>query len=249
MNIQNQKLFQMTKEIKEQIFRQFPEVEYAYKKEVPANRGEVPFWTLFFRFYVADLREDALIGGWNVIELWLKEVNIFAKYKRELELLNSASTELKKPNINLEISLEDHSNVPSESRQEVYEPVVNDGCSGMEIWYVDSDIEAEFGGITKTLSRHTGLIAELIQKRSSQKGDIMREIVQKTEHVPERVPQRFEQKNYVNYDEQMRRHETDMEPEGRVEVAAVTEQERSQFFERMIRLNPSVAECLVMNRR
>ncbi|KNB43310.1 general transcription factor 2h subunit [Blastocystis sp. subtype 4] len=214
----------MTKEIKEQIFRQFPEVEYAYKKEVPANRGEVPFWTLFFRFYVADLREDALIG----------EVNIFAKYKRELELLNSASTELKKPNINLEISLEDHSNVPSESRQEVYEPVVND----------DSDIEAEFGGITKTLSRHTGLIAELIQKRSSQKGDIMREIVQKTEHVPERVPQRFEQKNYVNYDEQMRRHETDMEPEGRVEVAAVTEQERSQFFERMIRLNPSVAECL-----
>jgi hypothetical protein len=93
------------------------------------------------------------------------------------------------------------------------------------------------------------LIAELIQKRSSQKGDIMREIVQKTEHVPERVPQRFEQKNYVNYDEQMRRHETDMEPEGRVEVAAVTEQERSQFFERMIRLNPSVAECLVMNRR
>ena len=79
MNIQNQKLFQMTKEIKEQIFRQFPEVEYAYKKEVPANRGEVPFWTLFFRFYVADLREDALIGGWNVIELWLKEVNIFAK--------------------------------------------------------------------------------------------------------------------------------------------------------------------------
>lgn len=63
MNIQNQKLFQMTKEIKEQIFRQFPEVEYAYKKEVPANRGEVPFWTLFFRFYVADLREDALIGG------------------------------------------------------------------------------------------------------------------------------------------------------------------------------------------
>ena len=63
MNIQNQKLFQMTKEIKEQIFRQFPEVEYAYKKEVPANRGEVPFWTLFFRFYVADLREDALIRG------------------------------------------------------------------------------------------------------------------------------------------------------------------------------------------
>lgn len=65
VNDKNQKLFQMTKEIKEQIFRQFPEVEYAYKKEVPANRGEVPFWTLFFRFYVADLREDALLGGCN----------------------------------------------------------------------------------------------------------------------------------------------------------------------------------------
>lgn len=77
----------------------------------------------------------------------------------------------------------------------------------------------------------------------------MREIVQKTEHVPERVPQRFEQKNFVNYDEQMRRHEFGMELEGRAEVAAVTEQERSQFFERMLRVNPSVAECLVMNRR
>ena len=53
----------MTKEIKEQIFRQFPEVEYAYSKEVPANRGEAQFWALFFRFYIADLREDALIGG------------------------------------------------------------------------------------------------------------------------------------------------------------------------------------------
>lgn len=57
----------MTKEIKEQIFRQFPEVEYAYSKEVPANRGEAQFWALFFRFYIADLREDALIGGLFVI--------------------------------------------------------------------------------------------------------------------------------------------------------------------------------------
>ena len=55
------------KEIKEQIFRQFPEVEYAYSKEVPANRGEAQFWALFFRFYIADLREDALIGGLFVI--------------------------------------------------------------------------------------------------------------------------------------------------------------------------------------
>ena len=60
-------------------------------------------------------------------------MNIFAKYKRELELLNHGSSELKKPNINLEISLEDHSNVPSESHQEVYEPVVNDGSFGMEM--------------------------------------------------------------------------------------------------------------------
>ena len=57
----------MTKEIKEQIFRQFPEVEDAYSKEVPANRGEAQFWALFFRFYIADLREDALIGGLIVI--------------------------------------------------------------------------------------------------------------------------------------------------------------------------------------
>lgn len=46
---------------------QFPEVEYAYSKEVPANRGEAQFWALFFRFYIADLREDALIGGLFVI--------------------------------------------------------------------------------------------------------------------------------------------------------------------------------------
>lgn len=75
----------------------------------------------------------------------------------------------------------------------------------------------------------------------------MREIVQKTEYVPERVPQRFEQKNFVNYDEQMRRHEIDLEPDGgRVEVATVTEQERLQFFDRMNRLNPSISDCLVI---
>lgn len=162
-------------------------------------------------------------------------------------MLNKTSTELKQPNIGLEISLEDHSNVPSESRQEVYEPLVNDGQVVIRIWFVDSDIESEFGSITQTLSRHTGLIADLIQKRSSQKSDVMREIVQKTEHVPERVPQRFEQKNFVNYDEQMRRHEIDLEPDGgRVEIATVTEQERLQFFERMNRLNPSISDCLVI---
>lgn len=56
-------------------------------------------------------------------------MNIFTKYKREVELLNKSKEEDLNKSSSLEISVEDCSNDPSEAHGTVYEPLTNDGRS------------------------------------------------------------------------------------------------------------------------
>lgn len=112
---------------------------------------------------------------------------------------------------------------------------------------VDTEVDVEFGDMMKTLSRHTGLIAKLIQKRSSEKSETIRMLVQNTEASPHRTPQPFQQHNHVDYDEQMRRHEQNDVDETKTEDVAVTDLERNSFFARMGSLNPNISICLVIN--
>ena len=110
----------------------------------------------------------------------------------------------------------------------------------------DTEVDAEFGDMMKTLSRHTGLIAKLIQKRSSEKSEVIRTLVQNTEASPHRIPQPFHQHNHVDYDEQMRRHEQNDMEETKTEDVVVTDMERNSFFARMGSLNPNISTCLVI---
>lgn len=43
--------------MRKQILRQFPEVNLAYEREVPRNRGENEFWKIFFKTYVIERNE------------------------------------------------------------------------------------------------------------------------------------------------------------------------------------------------
>lgn len=116
----------------------------------------------------------------------------------------------------------------------------------LSIHSTDTEVDAEFGDMMKTLSRHTGLIARLIQKRSSEKSEVIRTLVQNTEASPHRTPQPFHQHNHVDYDEQMRRHEQSDLDEMKTEDVAVTDLERNSFFARMGSLNPNISTCLVI---
>ena len=54
-------------------------------------------------------------------------MNIFTKYKREVDLLNKSKEEDLNKSSSLEISVEDCSNDPAEAHGTVYEPLTNDG--------------------------------------------------------------------------------------------------------------------------
>ena len=60
----------MNKEIREQIFYQYPEVKLAFREEVPRNYSEQEFWKRFFVTYIIEQQEKLVSDGFSVLLLF-----------------------------------------------------------------------------------------------------------------------------------------------------------------------------------